>query len=278
MKDINLYEKIPNLEKNFTVKFKLYESKSNLKPHWHEHIELMYLLAGECDFIVSGRTMPAKAGDLLVINSTEVHSFEAKKELRFFSVLLFPAFFADVDFDSMILHNLISGDEHIREIFHLMNSEANSNEPMSDMMLKSYTYQLMAYLGRNCENRGGKSQADSSAQLERLNTVLEYISANYTSGISTRNLASMCFLSEAHFCRFFKSAVGKSCTEYINRYRIEKATVLLSNTCEPVSVVASLVGFDDMNYFSRVFKQIKGISPVKYRKSFSEGINAGLEQ
>ena len=159
-----------------------------------------------------------------------------------------------------------------------MNSEANSNEPMSDMMLKSYTYQLMAYLGRNCENRGGKSQADSSAQLERLNTVLEYISANYTSGISTRNLTSMCFLSEAHFCRFFKSAVGKSCTEYINRYRIEKATVLLSNTCEPVSVVASLVGFDDMNYFSRVFKQIKGISPIKYRKSFSEGINAGLEQ
>ena len=269
MKDINLYEKIPSHEKNFSIKFRLYESTSALMPHWHEHIELMYLLDGECDFIVRGQVMPAKTGDLLVINSAEVHSFEIKNSLKFFSVLLYPSFFDDIDFDGVLLKNLISNDERIGSIFHLINQEAESAKPMSDMMIKSYAYQLMSYLGRNYANKSARVQNDNSAHLERLNKVLEYISANYTSGISTRDLAAMCFLSEAHFCRFFKSAVGKSCTDYINRYRIEKAAILLTNTNESVSVIASQTGFDDLNYFSRVFKQIKGLSPSKYRKGYA---------
>ena len=62
-----------------------------------------------------------------------------------------------------------------------------------------------------------------------------------------------------------KKAVGKSATEYINEYRIEKASILLKNTDESVSRVATDVGYDDLNYFSRIFKRIMGMSPVKYR-------------
>ena len=267
MKNLSLYEHIPSLENNFTVKFRLYENDSALVPHWHEHIELMYLLDGECDFICNGRTFSAKGGDLLIINETEVHSFEVKRHLVFFSILLFPSFFADIDFKGIILDNFVVDDKEIKSFFDDIYSEYNNKETASDMMMKSHTYRLVAYLARNygIKKLQKTDTSISNAKLDRLNTVIEYISKNYTEKITTSDLAAMCFLNESHFCRFFKGAVGKSCTEYINQYRIEKASVLLTNTIEPITTIAYNVGFDDINYFSRVFKKVKGTTPGKYR-------------
>lgn len=267
MKDLSLYEKIPSLENNFTVKFRVYNSKSALLPHWHEHIELIYLLSGECEFFINGGERSARAGDLLIVNSAEVHSFEIKDGISYYSMLLFPRFFDDTELCGIRFQSLVSGDGEIGRIFDDIHSEYSSNEPMSDMMLKSHTYKLVALLGRKYPASDDRPRANDSARLQRLNEVLEYISKNYGGGITTRDLAAMCYLSEAHFCRFFKNAVGKSCTEYINQYRIEKASVLLTNTSDTIAAVAASCGFDDINYFSRVFKQIKGVAPGKYRKN-----------
>lgn len=268
MKDISLYENIPSLENNFTVKFRIYEKSSALIPHWHEHIELIYVLEGGCDFICGGNTYTATKDDLLIANSAQVHSFEAKGGMTFFSILLYPAFFADVDYKGVALENIISGDPLIRSCLTEMCDEYKSGEEMSDMMMKSHAYRLMAYLGRRYRLSDG-SAASQQVNTSRLNRVLEYISKHYRDKITTSTLSSMCFLSESHFCRFFKNAVGRSCIEYINQYRIEKAAVLLANTNDTISDIAEGVGFDDINYFSRTFKRIKGKAPGAYRKSLS---------
>ena len=269
MKDISLYENIPSLENNFTVKFRIYENRSSaLIPHWHEHIELMYLFEGECDFFCGGRSYPVSEGDLLIINSAEIHSFEVKRNLSFFSILLFPSFFEDIDFNNVVLSNTVSSDKYVRECISDMRNEYESEEKMSDMMLKSHAYRLVAYLARNyrAEDADKLTSLADNARLHRLNNVLEHISTCYHERISTNQLAAMCYLSEAHFCRFFKSDVGKPCTEYINQYRVEKAAVLLTNTEDSVSKIAESVGFDDVNYFSRTFKKFKGVTPSNFRK------------
>ena len=265
MKDISLYENIPSLENNFTVKFRIYEKSSALIPHWHEHIELIYILDGECEFISSGSSYFAKKDDLLISNTAEVHSFDAKRQLTFFSILLYPAFFSDVNFGNVTLENIVSGDSYVKNCLSDIRREYESCEDMSDMMMKSHAYRLMAYLARNYRRANGCGRG-ALVDTDRLNNVIEYISKNYREKITSSSLASMCYLSEAHFCRFFKSAVGKPCTEYINQYRIEKATVLLKNTQDSISSIAENVGFDDVNYFSRTFKKIKGITPGNFRK------------
>lgn len=267
MNDISLYEQIPALENNFTVKFRIYEKvTSALIPHWHEHIELMYLVKGECDFLCRGSAYPVREGDLMVVNGSEIHSFETRGAITFFSILLYPAFFADIDFDGVMIDNLVSGDEHVRECFDDIHSAYMSKESMSDMMLKSHTYRLVAHLAKKYRRGDNSAPSLDSAKLSRLNTVIEYISTNYGEKITTSQLASMLYLSEPHFCRFFKSAVGKSATEYINQYRVEKAAILLANTSESIGRVGSIVGFEDINYFSRVFKRVKGVTPREYRK------------
>ena len=265
MKDLKLYESIPSLENNFAVKFRAYETASALVPHWHEHVEMMFITDGECDFHVGGRSYRACSGDLMIVNSAEIHSFTVKGRISFYSLLLFPSFFEDVDGKDAIFESLVRSDAYIRQCFFDMYSEYTSGEKFSDMMLKSAAYRLVGYLGRGYSVSKSQSIPDTQ-KLKRLYTVLEYISASYRERITTRELASLCFISEEHFCRFFKSEVGKTVTEYINQYRTDKAAVLLSETDDTIGDIGASVGFSDVNYFSRIFKKINGVTPGEYRK------------
>lgn len=268
MKDLKLYESIPSLENNFAVKFRVYENNSALIPHWHEHIEMMMLCEGECDFHVEGYSYSVRPGDLMIANSTDIHSFTVKKQIRFYSLLLYPSFFNDVENSDLRLKSIVKCDEYVKECFEEMYREYTAQGKMSDMMLKSFAYRLVAYLGRKFAIDGEVSS--NSQKLTRLRSLLEYIESNYREKITTKELAAYAFISEEHLCRFFKKTVGKTVIEYLNQYRVEKAAVLLSNTEDTIGSVGASVGFEDINYFSRTFKKVKGITPKEYRRISQE--------
>ena len=275
MKDLKLYESIPSLENNFAVKFRAYESDSALIPHWHEHIELVFITDGECDFHVGGRSYRACPGDLMIVNSAEIHSFIVKGRISFYSLLLFPSFFADIDDTDARFESIVHADEYVHRLFCEMYGEYSKEEKFSDMMLKGAAYRLVAYLGRNYSLANTAAVPDNQ-KLKRLYTVLEYISKRYSERITTKDLAALCFITEEHFCRFFKGAIGKCATEYVNQYRVEKAAVLLANTDETIGDIGASVGFSDVNYFSRIFKKIKGVTPGEFRKNGSKKATAEL--
>ena len=269
MKNLKLYESIPSLENNFAVKFRVYENDSALVPHWHEHVEMMFITDGECDFHVGGRSYRAVPGDLMIANSAEIHSFTVKKRITFFSLLLFPSFFSDIDAKDVRFESLVHSDGYISRLFDDMHAEYIGEERFSDMMIKGAAYRLVGYLGRRHSIRAS-DKAPDTVKLKRLYTVLEYVSSSYQEHITTRDLAALCYISEEHFCRFFKSEIGKTVTEYINQYRTDKAAVLLANTDEAIGDIGASVGFSDVNYFSRIFKRIKGVTPGEYRKSMRD--------
>ena len=76
-----------------------------------------------------------------------------------------------------------------------------------------------------------------------------------------RRLARVSGVSEAHFARSFKDAFGVSFRDYVVRLRLKEAARLLENPQARVTQVAYSVGFNDMSYFSRMFKRHFGVSP-----------------
>jgi len=268
MTRVQYYEKVPAIENNFTVKFRPYQNMDKLLPHWHEHIELLLFLKGRCRFICNGNSFEVRAGDAVIVNSTELHSYYASEKVDLLCILIYPDFFSDIVFPTVQIKNHISGDEYISNCFSQMNDEYTNNREGADMMLKGCAYWLMAYLLRNytVSHLSQKELTLHNAKLARLNSVLEYISSKYQEKITTKQLAEMAYLNENHFCRLFKKSVGKTVTEYLNEYRVEKATVLLSATDKSITDIANAVGFDDINYFSRIFKKTKNISPTDFRK------------
>ena len=93
-----------------------------------------------------------------------------------------------------------------------------------------------------------------------------YIQRNMDKYIKISDVTEALNISQAHLCRIMKRDFGKSFTEYVNDLKIEKAKELLVTTNFSVSEISSKLGFEDSNYFSRLFKKKTGENTTSYRK------------
>ena len=85
--------------------------------------------------------------------------------------------------------------------------------------------------------------------------------------LSLDEISEELYLSKYYLCRIFKEYTGFTITEYINTYRIKKATQLLENSNESISSISVILGFESVSYFERVFKKIMNVTPLKYKKT-----------
>ena len=264
-----LYEKVAPQENNFPLKFRTYHSRAFL-PHWHEHTELLYFFEGGGTVTLDGRQVTVHAGDLAVVNATEIHTFEAVGgQVGYHCVLVEPSFFSDTPTGRMTYESLIHDDAEVRECFRILAEEKARGGIGADMLQKGTLYRLFAHLCRSYA-AAPPPTAERSLMLTRFNSVVQYVAGHYAEPITTRALAEMCYLSEGHFCRFFKAATGQSPLSYVNRYRVDRAALLLSRTDESITEVALATGFPDVNYFSRTFRRLRGCSPGEYRRAERE--------
>jgi len=102
--------------------------------------------------------------------------------------------------------------------------------------------------------------------LTRFQNVIEYIRQNLDSPIALQELADIAGLNPTYFSNLFSKLMGISPIQYVNRRRIEKAQSLLLSSNEPLESIAMQVGFEDVFYFSRLFKKTTKVSPSVYRK------------
>ena len=97
-----------------------------------------------------------------------------------------------------------------------------------------------------------------------------FIWKNYTRKLSLQEIADASGLSAPYFSTVFKEEMGENLSNYLNRLRVEKAATMLVTTDVPISGVAFACGFEDQSWFSKIFKNITGFTPGKYRE---QGIN-----
>ena len=94
---------------------------------------------------------------------------------------------------------------------------------------------------------------------------ISFLHQNYARPLARWKIAESIGVNEDYLSRVFKRELGITPWEYLNRYRVFRAKELLEATSDSVGKVARKVGFSDAAYFSRVFRQVVGISPSKFR-------------
>ncbi|MEN6363409.1 MAG: AraC family transcriptional regulator [Bacteroidales bacterium] len=102
---------------------------------------------------------------------------------------------------------------------------------------------------------------------QRIDTVLKYISANYTSDISLKDVSDIACMTTNSFCRFFKKMTNKSFTEFLNEIRIRNAARLLVQEELSISEICEKVGYKSITNFYRQFVQIMNVTPKGYRQT-----------
>lgn len=98
----------------------------------------------------------------------------------------------------------------------------------------------------------------------------EYIRNNYDSNITLEELAHKMGFSPSYFSQLFKIKTGKSFVQYKNEIRLNKAKEMLFQSGKSITEVAIDVGYNDLTYFIRVFKNFTGLTPNEYKRKQCE--------
>lgn len=103
--------------------------------------------------------------------------------------------------------------------------------------------------------------------------VMQYVHQHYNENLTLRGIAEMFFINPAYLGRMFTRQVGMSFADYLQHYRMQKAMQLLGSKDIKVMEVARAVGYNNMNYFYRVFHEHTGVTPTQYRVDAQKMVN-----
>lgn len=118
----------------------------------------------------------------------------------------------------------------------------------------------------DCVNPGNEYRREGGS-VEYVQLVYNYIHQKYAEPISIQEISDYCGVNRSYLSRIFQAAAKQSPQQYLLRYRVGKARSLLEETDLPVLEVAYSVGYRDPFAFSKMFKQIVGVSPSEYRRT-----------
>ena len=114
----------------------------------------------------------------------------------------------------------------------------------------------------------GFTDNTSSDDSTRMTRVYDYILQNFKRDLTLDEVAAVAFLSPSAFCRYFKKFTRKTLSEFLIDFRIGYACKLLQSNNLGISQVSAEAGFNNVSYFNRKFKAIKGKTPMEYQKNF----------
>ena len=117
------------------------------------------------------------------------------------------------------------------------------------------------------EMAGGAEPVEDSSINNQVENVQKHITEHYMEHLSLSDLAEQFFVEPSYLSRKFSQKYGETITACITRCRMDKAKELMANPQNKLEVISFKVGYDDYNYFSRVFRRFEGKSPSEYRKT-----------
>ncbi len=253
--------------------------------HDHDFSELVIVYGGE-GIHFSGQTEHRiKAGDVFVINGSVEHGYRDTSKLCLVNILFLPdnmnlslldlpmssafhlLFTLEPEFRAQYeaagyLHLTKEQLAAVMALVDVMESELQQRRKGYRMLVCGCFMQLAALLIRYYE----EPDRAIPPKMLKMSEVMVYLHSNYRSRVSIEQLSASTGMSESTLSRAFKQAVGTTPLDYCNRLRLRRAAELLRTTDMSISEIAEASGFDDSNYFSRIFSKQLGLSPRIYRQ------------
>ncbi len=189
-------------------------------------------------------------------------------------------------FRSFILQCNISGiDEAKNQIAHffsityeaLCKETPSLSKKISDVLMFSELYMLadiedIIYWGvyrlshMVHQLHAARKNEHTADQPDSVVKIKQYIEKNYSKDISLNDMAEMTYLNPVYLSRIFKEKTGSTFIDYLTAVRIEASLVFLDNPQHYIYEICSMVGYQSLKHFYKVFRRLKGCSPTEYRR------------
>ena len=195
--------------------------------HWHEYVEILYLIRGQFSAIVQATEYQLNEGDLIIINSGDLHMTRSNT----CTYLLLQISASQMrqylpDFDTMRFDTIIP-----------------------------------------CSEQPAPLLTGSQRDLQRVTHVMNWVKVHYPEPLSLETAADSLALSKEYFCRLFKKYTGQTFLEYLNDVRTMHLYEDLQNSDETITVLMEKNGLSNYKIFMRTFKKLYGSTPQKMRSN-----------
>lgn len=150
----------------------------------------------------------------------------------------------------------------INKLIRICRSESIVKNIYADLNLK----ELLIRLVQSQHLQQVSKESLENANPGRLHFILDYIRKHLTDKILVDDLSVKAHMNRSAFFKLFKEQFGITPVEYIIRERVKVAKHLLSDSTLSVTEISWQSGFNDVNYFVRLFKKLEGITPGSYRE------------
>lgn len=254
-------------------------------PHLHQSMELIIMKEGEMSLTVEGVKEDMCAGQLALILSNQIHSFEISDN----SVAYVHVFSTDVveqftrqlgtrsgvksvfRCDKNVERYILSCVDKMVESIDVQNrNESTSNKeiyngndlPPQMLFAISYLYAVCDQYLRNVSSKCVPLQDTGIAH-----KIILYITEHFTENITLNDIAEELGYEPHYLSRCFNKTIGLNIRQMINIYRINYARHLLIDTKASIAEIALQCGFQSIRNFNRIFKKIEGKTPKEYRNN-----------
>lgn len=234
--------------------------------------QIVYTLSGQGLLSYLGKDYQLSAGSCFLIDCKKPHYYyTCSKEpwvhhgIQFNGHQMSAIFQYLLKLDSIVVS--LEESNIINQIHEQLKNAALSNLASADIIINQLLNDLISRI-LLC------NQFTSDNQLSpKISAVCDYLNNNYRTIQSIDEIALNCFISKYHMCREFKRQTGKTIATFLKEVRIREAKLLLIQTDLPVANIAEKSGFDSINYFFYVFKNVEGMTPLQYRKQYQPTID-----
>lgn len=164
----------------------------------------------------------------------------------------------NIQLDEYFLFNNKALASATNNIMRIAMDDNSQKDIMADFALKELLIRLMQTQARSMVEK------NIVKNKSRIGFVVNYIKRNLHQKLSIDSIAKLAYVSKSNFFKMFKDELGTSPNDFILQERISKAKELLASQTS-IKETAFQTGFSDTNYFTRVFKQLEGVTPKSYQ-------------
>lgn len=252
--------------------------------HYHDFFEFVFVSHGSGTHYIGDQVYPMLQGDFYMMNPDDRHSYHSEDEFRIVNILMdasvlsYPGLQDVVNLPGIAecFSRNRSGSEHKihlaprhERLINTLCTRCFEEQDQKEMGWQSAVITTLREI-LLCVSRAWTMYGANDA-LEHLAPgpvakAIAVIYREYRDDLKVAELANRVHLSANYFGEVFKQTTGLSVQHYINKHRIDRARVLLEESNQGITEIALDVGYDDPNYFSRMFKRMCGMTPRAYRQ------------
>ncbi|MCI8497670.1 MAG: AraC family transcriptional regulator [Clostridiales bacterium] len=259
--------------------------------HNHDYFELMYVHRGHCVNCFQDRRISLSEGDLLLLNPNILHDpYTTHEEDVMINIMLsrdlfqhslmpllvdnelftsfFSSYFFQVNCSQDYLLFPASSMPRARQVVVDIIEEYLNRPACYKHVIESELVVLFALLARSySEQHDIRPEMGDKAML--IANILSYVN-QHCADISLKKLEDQFSYSSGHISRIIQKHTGKTFSELVQHYRLEKVRSALESSQLPITELVQMSGFNDLSYLNKVFKKKFGLTPAQYRRSLCQ--------